>query len=525
MRLPITEGLIHGESLHGCILRHAELNLYDSFHWIGSLIGLDTTYISCFTSLSQCAEALGDLLDIPKADIRTAGYVRKDAIGCNLGGFGGQTFSRTLIDFANIGVCPECLRESAHIRQIWDLSLLVACPHHGRLLLRACPECGRKLKWGRSMVCFCDCGFDMTTAATPSVSEATRRLMELFYVVTREPSAAKDFGFASLPMLQTFSLEQITDLVLFLGGWIRPDRRFSVLSLPRMTVEDRIRLCADVADVLQSWPDGWRRVIVELAKRRLENNDKLFGLKRIFGGLYTKLFDRSKPHFEVLRDGFLQIVSDGEVSLMYSSGRNRVAFGERLTQNKYVPASEARDIMGIGLRTFDWLKETGKLEVQTRQVGQKVVHLITRENVAAAKDYLDSLMSLAEVSQSLGVTQSIVERLTKGGALPAVRGKSVDGYRNWIFDRESMEQFSRQLDLAAEHPAGGSVDGLIPVSAAIMGVRTFGMQAAHVLNAILDSRLRAFKVIDAVKKLDDVLIDHHEVIAYARSLASPLHHH
>jgi hypothetical protein len=524
MRLPITEGLIHGESLHGCILRHTELNLYEGFHWIGSLVGLDTTHTTCFTGLSQ-AEALGDLLDIPEADIQATSYVRRDAIGYTLGGFGGQTFSRPLIDFANVGVCPECLCESAHIRQVWDLSLLVACPHHGRLLLRSCPECDRKLKWGRSTVCFCDCGFDMRTAEMPSVSEATQRLMELFYVVSREPSAAKDFGFANLPTLQRLGLEQLVDLILYLEKWLSPGKRLSVLSLPRMTVQDRIQLCTDVARVFQSWPDGWRKVIVDFATRRLQQNGKLFGLQRIFGGLYTKLFDKSERHIEFLRDEFLRAASDGEVSLMCSVGRNCVAFGEKLTQNKYVPARDARDIMAIGQSTFEWLKEIGKLEIQTRQIGQKEIHLITRESVAVAKAYLDSLMSPSQISKSLGVTVSMVERFTKGGALSAVRGKSVDGYRNWMFERAEVENFRRQLNRAAKHPLKKETGRLIPLTAAIMGVRTFGVQAAQVLNAIFDSRLRAFKVVEAVKKVDDVLIGHREVMAYARSLASSGPHH
>lgn len=525
MRLPITEGLILGESLHGCLMRHAEQNMYDNLSWIIELATAETFEQWQMAGLSQHTPALSALLDIPEAQLRAVGYVKADVQGCTLSGFGDQVFSRPLLDFVNAGVCPQCLSESGHIRQVWDLGLLVACPHHGKLLLRVCPDCGRKLKWRRSAVCFCDCGCDLRSAETLDVPEPTRHLMELIYVATGECSATENLGFPGLPMLRTLSLEQISDLVLFVARWLRSGKTINVLSLPRMTIQDRIDLCTDVANVFQTWPDGWRAAIADFGTRRVQKNDRLFGLQKIFGGLYVKLFYRSEPQFSMLREEFLRVVSVGEMALMCSVGRNHVAFGERLTENKYVPAQEARDIMGIGLRTFDWLKEIGKLEIQTRQIGRKVVHLISRENVAAAKDYLDSLMPLAQVSQRLGITVSMVERLTKGGALPAVRGKSVDGYRNWLFERTEVEDFRRQLNRAAKRPFKKETDRLIPLTAAIMGVRTFGVQAAQVLNAIFESRLRAFKVGDTVKKLDDVLIGHREVMAFARSLASPPPYH
>ncbi|MGY3146489.1 hypothetical protein ACVWYQ_003488 [Bradyrhizobium sp. USDA 3397] len=47
-----------------------------------------------------------------------------------------------------IGVCPDCLAEdeAPYVRRTWTISWLVACPTHGTVLLRTCPECGAKLR-------------------------------------------------------------------------------------------------------------------------------------------------------------------------------------------------------------------------------------------------------------------------------------------------------------------------------------------------------------------------------------------
>jgi transposase len=47
-----------------------------------------------------------------------------------------------------IGICPECLAEgeAPYVRRTWTIGWLAACPIHGTALVRACPECGAKLR-------------------------------------------------------------------------------------------------------------------------------------------------------------------------------------------------------------------------------------------------------------------------------------------------------------------------------------------------------------------------------------------
>jgi len=44
-------------------------------------------------------------------------------------------------------VCPECLRQSAHHRFMWDLSFITSCPLHGLKLVDRCPCDASELTW------------------------------------------------------------------------------------------------------------------------------------------------------------------------------------------------------------------------------------------------------------------------------------------------------------------------------------------------------------------------------------------
>lgn len=58
------------------------------------------------------------------------------------------TVERPARQARRIGVCPDCFAEDdiPYVRRTWTLGWLAACPIHGTVLLRTCPECGKKLR-------------------------------------------------------------------------------------------------------------------------------------------------------------------------------------------------------------------------------------------------------------------------------------------------------------------------------------------------------------------------------------------
>jgi len=64
--------------------------------------------------------------------------------------FGRQRFTaeRPSRQTRRIGICPDCVAEdeTPYIRRTWTIGWMAACPTHGKILVRACPECGTKLR-------------------------------------------------------------------------------------------------------------------------------------------------------------------------------------------------------------------------------------------------------------------------------------------------------------------------------------------------------------------------------------------
>ncbi|HVR92940.1 MAG TPA: TniQ family protein [Casimicrobiaceae bacterium] len=58
------------------------------------------------------------------------------------------TIERPSRQTRRIGVCPDCFSEdeTPYVRRTWTLGWLAACPIHGVVLARTCPECGTKLR-------------------------------------------------------------------------------------------------------------------------------------------------------------------------------------------------------------------------------------------------------------------------------------------------------------------------------------------------------------------------------------------
>lgn len=87
----------------------------------------------------------------------------------------------------HIGVCPDCFAEDdiPYIRRTWTLGWPAACPIHGTVLVRACPECGKKL-WLPALSS-CDhfapdrcphCAFRLARAPTRAAAEPVMRFQQ-----------------------------------------------------------------------------------------------------------------------------------------------------------------------------------------------------------------------------------------------------------------------------------------------------------------------------------------------------------
>lgn len=152
------------ESFTGYILRLAEENGYRSPLWIIALANFDDKLILpnySFTPISsESFKLLASLSGSTVSELAQITYQPVDTRSYHFNLFFGTPVHRSFIQPRHPKVCPECLRERAYCRRVWEFVLITVCPVHKCMLIDECPNCKKPIKWRRSKVSSCPCKFD-----------------------------------------------------------------------------------------------------------------------------------------------------------------------------------------------------------------------------------------------------------------------------------------------------------------------------------------------------------------------------
>ena len=117
-------------------------------------------------------------------------------------------------------VCPDCLRESAYHRAIWDLGFISVCPVHRKVLVDTCRRCGQPLRWMGADLTRCghaDEG-DLTQAVAEDVSEGDVRATRAVYGLLKDERFAADVKrVRALPPFRDLADSYIVEFLYRLG--------------------------------------------------------------------------------------------------------------------------------------------------------------------------------------------------------------------------------------------------------------------------------------------------------------------
>ncbi len=153
------------ETLAGYIIRLTEANYYSSPHWILQMSGLRSRgiYANVFNKDKDDLSGLSHICEVEESRLWSMAFpvinLSKIRSLNTVEGFE-QVISTIALTNNQAKVCPICLKESPYSRQIWDLSVVTACPFHDCLLIHRCPECQLQIKGSRPSVAKCQCQFD-----------------------------------------------------------------------------------------------------------------------------------------------------------------------------------------------------------------------------------------------------------------------------------------------------------------------------------------------------------------------------
>lgn len=327
--------------------------------------------------------------------------------------------------------CPECLKDKPYWRQAWELSLMTACPKHGRSLIEACPKCDCVHTWPRGILLTCVCGHDLRRSESSSVDEKELRLAQaLNHKVLGHDS--------EIPNLKLLDLGQLHTLIITLGVYAKPGVRPSLRDQKIDSLASAQELMRTAAEVLLNWPQGFYRMLDQVQQSM--EADGSASLPGRFGRFYAYLYDHYKePKYGFLLHAFEKYLEQNWRHPL--AERNKRLSRPLRNKHIWVPVRTIAKELGAGVKQITSLVTNGEIESsQVRTTGGRTVLCINRQQTDLIRGLLKDRIDLKMAGEILGVKEHRVRQLLDHHLLGKVITPQENGSGRWHISRTSLEQ-------------------------------------------------------------------------------------
>lgn len=470
------------EFLPGYLLRVAEENSYDDWHWLTRQAQLGPNFATKPDDLTPLAKLLArDAKELQSlcwwpvdGDARTK--IHKVGTG---------RLHRSVLRPRDPKYCPLCLGESPHMRRWWNLAVVPACPTHKVLLLDHCPKCGSPMKWKRPDVLRCPtCGTPYDQAKAPKAAESVVALSSFFLRALGtqygESQSVLPEVFTSLPA------DLAAQAVYLLGGYATGLAKGSAHRLmSKADTGQVVDVFAAAGSILMDWPNGFRTLLEQVRSRSASTATRC-GLESEFGPFYKALNALRHPQHQFLHREFAAYINEEWAGGYLTAKNTRLSTGN-LGPARYVTRAEAARRLHVRPEAIDSLINGGVLRAVHRQAGQRRMVLIEGDDVAGAMTRTAELLTGQQVGELLGLSKAALRPILHHNLLVPVRGPGIDGYCRPMYRRPDAEGLlAAVLGCAAPGREG---DGIVSLEGVIRRVTAAGMTVADILQEVLCGRL------------------------------------
>lgn len=213
------------ESLIGYLVRLTESNYYDDPSWILSLAGAKYRQMCAYEVAFKTEGWLGNLAALTNTkehELVSRSFpvmYKSDVEPVHL--FFGHPLYKYLIRPDRSKVCPDCLKEFAYCRGVWDMMLTTACPLHNKVLIDECPNCRRRIPYIRKHISLCSCGYDFrSVSASPFRDEEIGLARQLHRLCGGVP-AVESNELQQLNPLHSLTLIDLATAIVFISSQLK----------------------------------------------------------------------------------------------------------------------------------------------------------------------------------------------------------------------------------------------------------------------------------------------------------------
>lgn len=368
------------ESFAGYILRLSEENGYSSPIWIINLANFENKLIFpnySFRSVpSEPFKVLANLSNSTSLELAQITYQPVDTRSHYFHLFFGAPVHRSFIQAREPKICPECLREAAYCRRVWEFILTTVCPTHRCLLIDKCPNCNQPIQWVRSSVCICPCKFDWRESTTVPVEGREITLARVIHHLCGLSCGEDRHDFSRQNPALKLSLQDLTQAIIFMSGQLQGISL--TIGWPLLSIrkaKDIHHLFTAAYYMFDDWPNHFYEFLdwwcVNKRAANLGYQPLHSVLYQDFGKLYTGLYKQlSASQFDFIREAFIDyLVKEWNGCDLSSFARNRNI--GRSHKVRYVSKSDARLLLGTDEAGINHLIWTGRLKTKVRSKGMK----------------------------------------------------------------------------------------------------------------------------------------------------------
>jgi hypothetical protein len=265
--------------------------------------------------------------------------------------FAGHILPRDMAYMDRMRVCPACLADSPHHRQLWHLVPVDACHLHGISLIEQCQACRADLDWNSKHINECPaCGASVSSMTSQTAKTDHMEIADLF---------AKGTGLSDLPnsfevptLLEGLSLRDQTELLRFLGridlfkSGARPGKG-------RPSAEEIMQLIVRGYSVVRQWP---QRFLDGLSHLKQKNGSKGRSAHHLLDPYYTEILEAPAEGWGGRVRPFLIDFLGDHPSILVKS--KTPIFHEVMRAKMYVGAAQAMEMLGVDAEEFERLQKS-----------------------------------------------------------------------------------------------------------------------------------------------------------------------
>lgn len=288
--LVITPPPLRHESLKGYIIRVTEMNGYSTPNIMLSAAGMNANEKS---SIIPPLEKLAPLLNTNVSELKKLGYRRPNGMtSAKHIWINNHQLPTYYLNIKSPKICNECIVEKGFAESFWDLKYAIACPKHGRLLMKSCPNCNKQLSWNRPGLLICKCGYDLSQHKAEQLNNPAV-LGLLGFMRNQLMRDVQDFKLLESKL--GFPVEHLKSLTLGeLLSFITKLENKSIHLISVDPVQKDEFLLIKTSQVLKNWPNGFYECLDSFKEQGASLEG--FGLRKQFESFCGSLFKSDIPH-------------------------------------------------------------------------------------------------------------------------------------------------------------------------------------------------------------------------------------